>query len=94
MTIQDYVKLLKIAIIVLSMATIFLLAIFQFWQHTELQKIISVEEHYSNLFRAIRNKKSDLEANIHRYMILAVMIGIIIAGGYISIISIEHLIPK
>ncbi len=88
---EAYVKTLKLAVIFTSMAAILLLMIFQFWQHTESQKIISIEALLSSAFREIRKKKSILEASIHRYIILAFMVGTILLGGYITIISLDHL---
>ncbi len=89
---ETYVKMLKISVIVTSMAAIFLLVLFQFWQHTELSKIKSIEKLFSSVFRDIRNKKSVLEATIHRYVILFFMVGAILLGGYITVISLERLL--
>lgn len=90
---DDYVKILKIALIVTAMTAIFLLIAFQYWQHTESQKIIAIEAAYSNVFRAVRNKKSLLEANVLRYIILAVMILTVVVGGYIAIVTLDQLVP-
>ena len=49
-------------------AAIFLITLYQFWQHAEQQKLLAVERHFSSLFRDIRKIKSTTEANIHRYV--------------------------
>lgn len=86
-----YIKTLKIAVIFTSMAAIFLLMIFQMWQHTELQKILSIEALFSSVFRDIRERKSKLEASVHRYVILSFMVGTVLLGGYVAIISLDRL---
>ncbi len=86
---EDYVKILKLGVLFTGMAAISLLIIFQFWQHTELQKIVAVEKLYSSAFRAIRKKKSKLEANVHRFIILSIMIGAILLGGFVTVTSLD-----
>ena len=65
----DYVNIMRISVIFTSMAAILLLIIFQFWQHTEAQKLSAIEKLFSSAFRDIRKKKSILESSIHRYII-------------------------
>lgn len=88
---DDFVRILKIVIIVSSMGAIFMLLLFQLWQHSEAKKIIAVEKNFSSLFRSIRKKKSKLEANIHRYILLTFMVVVICAGAFVTILSIDKL---
>jgi hypothetical protein len=87
----DFVRVLKFTIILTSMGAIFMLIIFQFWQHAEGQKIRAVERHYSSLFREIRMKKSRLEANMHRYILLTFMIVVLLAGAFVTISAIDKI---
>jgi len=87
----DFVRILKVAIILSSMGAIFMLVIFQFWKHAEGQKIRAVERQYSSLFRGIRMKKSRLEANIHRYLLLTFMILVLLAGAFVAITAIDKI---
>lgn len=86
---EPFINMLKIAIIFSAMASISLLLIFQFWQHAESQKITSMEALYSSAFSVIRKRKSKLEANIHRYIILLFMVSAVILGAYVTIVSIN-----
>lgn len=88
---ESFIATLKIALLMTAMASISLVAIFQFWQYAESQKIVSMEALYSSAFRAIRKKKSKLEANIHRYIILIFMIGAVVMGAYVTVVSIDSL---
>ncbi len=88
---EDFIRILKIAIILTTMGAIFMLVIFQFWQHAEGQKIRAVEKNYSSLFREIRKKKSRLEANIHRYILLTFMILVLLAGAFVAISAIDKI---
>ena len=66
----QFIMVLKISAIVLAMAATFMVVLFQFWQHTEGRKLLTIESAYSNLFRRIRKLKSSREANFHRYLSL------------------------
>jgi hypothetical protein len=68
----QFMMVLKISAIVVAMAAVFMVVLFQFWQHTEGRKLVTIESAYSNLFRRIRKLKSIREANIHRYLILLI----------------------
>ncbi len=41
---EDFIRILKVAIILATMGAIFMLVILQFWQHAEGQKIRAVEK--------------------------------------------------
>ena len=89
----QFMMVLKISSIVIAMAAIFMVVLFQFWQHTEGRKLLTIESAYSNLFRRIRKFKSAREANIHRYLILLFMVGTIIIGCGITLMSLDAIAP-
>jgi putative flippase GtrA len=85
----QYMMVLKISAIALAMVATFLVVLFQFWQHTEARKLVTGESAFSNLFRRIRKFKSKRQADIHRYIILAFMVGIIVLGCGIALMSLD-----
>jgi len=82
---EDFTSLLKIGVIIFAMAAVFMLIVFQLWQHTEGQKIAAIELQYSNTFRMVRRKKWKLEADIHRYAILILMTASILFTAFLAI---------
>ncbi|NQV56435.1 MAG: hypothetical protein HQ503_11300 [Rhodospirillales bacterium] len=86
-----YFKMLRLGLIFTGMVSVFLLILFQIWQHNEGRKISAIEEKYSSVFRAIRQVKSTREANFHRYIILLFMVGIITLSGILAIITLTEL---
>jgi serine kinase of HPr protein (carbohydrate metabolism regulator) len=89
----QFLMVLKISAIVLATGATFMVVLFQFWQHTEGRKLITIESAYSNLFRRIGKFKSSREANIHRYLILLFMVGTIIIGCGITLMSLDAIAP-
>ena len=89
----QFMMVLKISSIVIAMAAIFMVVLFQFWQHTEGRKLLTIESAYSNLFRRIRKFKSAREANIHRYLILLFMVGTVTIGCGITLMSLDAIAP-
>lgn len=79
-----YANKLTAIIIVLTTAVISTLIIYQFWQHTELIKIEKISKDFSSAFRRVRQSKSQLEANVHRYLLLAFMILTTLLGSVVS----------
>ncbi len=72
--------------ILLCMGALFTLVVFQIWQHNEARKIEMMSKHFSSVFSAVRAKKSRVEGNIHRYLLLGFMALTIILG-----ITVTHL---
>ena len=89
----QFVMVLKISAISLAMAAIFMVVLFQFWQHSEGRKLTNIESAYSNLFRRIRKLRSKREADIHRYLILLFMAATIIIGCGITLMSLDAIAP-
>ena len=80
------------AMILVTMAVIFTLVVYQFWQHTELNKIEEISKTFSTAFTRIRRLKSRREANIHRYLLLIFMILTILLGAIITYLALQQLI--
>jgi len=76
------------ALIILSFLTsamaISILVIYQIWQHTEMLKLRKITSYLSNYFEEVRRIKSRIEANIHRYILFAVMIISILVSNTIA----------
>ena len=81
---QEFVNNLQALVILATPASILVLIIYQFWQHTEHEKQAGIARDFSNLFREIRAIKSRLEANIHRYTLLMFMIVVEVIGAVIT----------
>jgi len=79
-----YSKILTLLVIFMSMSGIFILIMYQFWQHNELLIIEEISKNFSSLFRKVRKVKSSKEANFHRYIFLFFMIATLILGGVVS----------
>jgi len=84
-----FAKLLVWAVILLAMGTLFVISLFQFWQHNEQKKMRAISGQLSNLFRGVRHLKSDKEGNVHRYVLLIFLYGAVIFGAVISYISVK-----
>lgn len=89
---EGFVDLLTIVIILLAMAVIFTLVVYQFWQHTEMAKIEMMARHFSDLFRDVRRRKSRNEANIQRYLLLAFMVMVIVLGAATTHLALQQLL--
>lgn len=83
-------KLMGITII-LTVAVIFTLTIYQFWMHNEQRKIDMLADNMSSLFRDVRALKSRLEGNLHRYTLLAFMILTVILGSVVVNLALERI---
>lgn len=78
-----FIDVMKVVSILLACGAIFVLAMYQFWQVNEINKINAIGRHFSTLYLRISRIKSRREGNFHRYtillfMILAVIIGVIV----------------
>ncbi len=86
-----FVKILAFLSFLVSPMAISMLAIFHFRQLTESQKRRAVGEHFSSVFKEIQNLQSSSEANIHRHVLLAVMIAVVLSGNVITFLLISWL---
>jgi phage shock protein PspC (stress-responsive transcriptional regulator) len=89
---KGYVDLLTVVIILLTMAVIFTLVVYQMWQHTEMMKIENIAAYYSDLFRDVRKLKSRNEANIQRYLLLAFMVFTVTIGAPTAYFGLQQLL--
>jgi len=78
---RNYMQLLQGGIILITVTAILVLAIYQFWQHSEQQKLAGIASQFSSMFRRIRGFKHKREASIHRYLLLTFMIFGLIMGA-------------
>lgn len=79
-------QILVILNFLVSSMAICILIIYQIWQHTEVQKIRKITTFMSNYFLLVRQVKGRGEANIHRYILLSVMVISIIVANLIAYI--------
>ena len=84
---------LTTAIVIISMvvsgATIYSLAIFQFWQQAERGKLNMIADRFSNVLRDVRAYLPPREANIHRYILLFFMLAIILVANWLLILYLK-----
>ena len=82
-------------IIVVSMlvngATIYSLAIYQFWQQAERNKLVTISNRLSSFLRDVRAITSPREANIHRYILLFFMIAAIVIADWVLVLYLSYL---
>lgn len=67
-----------------SSISVCILIIYQLWQHTEMLKLRKISAFLSNYFLLVRQIKGRSEANIHRYILLVIMIISIIVANTIG----------
>ena len=79
-------KLLPVLSILLTCGAIYSLAIYQFWQHTERNKLVAISNRFSSFLRDVRALTSVREANIHRYILLFFMIAAIVIANWVLIL--------
>ena len=81
------------AIIIISMvvsgATIYSLAIFQFWQQAERGKLNMIADRFSNVLRDVRAYLPPREANVHRYILLFFMLAMILVANWLLILYLK-----
>lgn len=88
---SGYVHALTALIILMTCACIFMLVIYQFWQHNELQRIHAVASHFSATFQKVHKMKSPREGNYHRYTLLVFMIIVVVMGAVITYQGLDQL---
>jgi hypothetical protein len=86
------IQAIVIISIVVSGATIYALAIFQFWQQAERGKLNMISERFSNILRDVRAYLPPREANIHRYILLFFMLAVILTANWLLILYLERYI--
>ena len=78
-------------VILMTCASIFMLVIYQFWQHNEISRIQAVTRHFSPVFQKIQGLKSPKEGNFHRYTLLVFMVILVILGAVITVMGLNQL---
>jgi UDP-N-acetylmuramyl pentapeptide phosphotransferase/UDP-N-acetylglucosamine-1-phosphate transferase len=79
-----FVKICIVLSLIVSCGSIYSLSILQSWQNTERQKIEMVIKSFSSLFGRVYGLKSRIEANIHRYTLIAFMAITILIANYVA----------
>ena len=74
-----------------SAGSIYSLAIFQSWQGTEREKIRELVSKLSNLSTLVYGLKSRMEANVHRFILLAFVIAGILGASYFAVVLVMPL---
>ncbi len=87
---KAFIDLLKIVAIVLACGAVFVLAMYQFWQVNEINKLNAIDRHFSTLYLRISRIKSRREGNLHRYTILMFMIAAVILGVVVVILGMDQ----
>mgnify|MGYP001056020241 CR=1 FL=1 len=81
------------AIVIISMivsgASIYSLAIFQFWQQAERGKLNMISDRFSNVLRDVRAYLPPREANVHRYILLFFMLATILTANWLLILFLK-----
>lgn len=77
--------------IILCCGVILTLVIYQFWMQNELMKIEGIQKYMSTGFGSIRAIKPKLEGNVHRYILLAFMIFIVIVGAVVVSLALSRI---
>lgn len=86
-----FVKALAFLSFLVSPVAISMLVIFQFRQLTESEKRRAIGSHFSSIFQEIQDMQSRTEANIHRHILLGVMIAVVALGNAITFLLISWL---
>ena len=80
-------------IFVITPGAIFVLLVYQLWQHTEKQKMDAIARRFSETAREFRAMKSTREANFHRYALFFCMAVLVVLGGWVTNAAINSLSP-
>ncbi|MGH6891936.1 MAG: hypothetical protein ACREEP_06740 [Dongiaceae bacterium] len=82
-------KAIAVISMIVSGGTIYSLAIYQFWQQAERGKLNMIGDRFSNVLRDVRNHLPPREANVHRYILLAFMILVILVANWLLILYLQ-----
>lgn len=88
--VELFVKSLVIISFVLCVGAIYSLAIFQFQQNSEREKIHAACKHFSSLFRDIWALKSSRESSVFSYILLAFMIITTLIGNGVLLFQLSR----
>lgn len=89
-----FVNKLTALLIVVACAAVFMLIIYQFWQHNELTRIQAVARHFSPAFQKIHGMKSKAEGDFHRYTLLIFMVVVVILGAVVTHLGLQEIVLR
>ena len=83
-------KLMALALL-MTVGSLFTLVVHQLWQFNETGKIESMNDRFSSLFKTVRAKRSKLEGNIFRYVLLLFMMIVVILGVVVTNLALTRI---
>jgi len=89
-----FVNKLTALLIVVACAAVFMLIIYQFWQHNELARIQAVVKHFSPTFQKVHNIKSKAEGDFHRYTLLIFMVTVVVLGAVVTHLGLQEIVLR
>ena len=84
-------RLVQFLAVIISLAVIYLIVFYQYWQNTEREKLARIMARLSNLARSVRDISSGREASLRRFMILGFMILVILGAVALTIAYLQQL---
>jgi hypothetical protein len=89
-----FVKTAIVVSFAFSAGAIYALSIFQSWQGTEREKIRVIIGRFSNVATEIHRIKSQMEANIHRYILFTFMVISMLIANYLLVVMLMKLYAR
>ncbi len=89
----DMTRILTMLTFVVGATSIYMLIIFQSWQGIEREKIQLILGNLSSLARDVYNTKSELAANIERFILLGVMCAAVLIAGFLTLARLMRWLP-
>lgn len=89
----EMTRILTMLTFVVGATSIYMLIIFQSWQGIEREKIQLILSNLSSIARAVYNTKSELAANIERYILLSVMCIAVLIAGFLTLARLMRWLP-
>jgi hypothetical protein len=84
-------RLAEFLAVLVSLAAIYLIVFYQYWQNTERDKLLRIAARLSSFTRAIRGISSAREASLRRFVILGFMILVILTAAALAILYLNQL---
>lgn len=83
---EMFAKTCIVLSVIIAAGSIYSISILQSWQNTEREKIELTLRWFSNVFVRVYGTKSRVEANFHRYILIAFMAISIVIANYLTIV--------
>ena len=79
-------KGLVLASFLVGAGAIYLLAVYQVWQNTELRRMLEISARFSNVFAQLGGPDAAREGRLHGYIVLFFMIALIALGNALAVL--------